>query len=424
MKRIAISTVVAAALVAAAPAFADPRPRPTDAGRAVTVLVPNELQIYNDYATEAVTYSSRRAVVHYVALGLDAPPLNDDDRNGVPDYVERAGSAADAAIDYFQSRGFAAILPDEAGPDARPDLYISRFAPGYFGVAFPAVQTRGGAFVVVSNGLDPSPERSLGSLYGTVAHELFHLVQFSYFPRTVEPEIPDWVLEGSAMAMEGRVYAQLDDLVGALQLRRWFDRPQASITTQSYGAQLLWRYLDEDRQSLLPRYLSWLAHRRPDAGAAAGLAATYARVAGRPFAAAFGRFAARVAGDYASRIRPLRILAAGNRTTGHIAPLAIHFLRLPRPVHTVRLRVTDGRPSVALVYEQESLYAGHAAVTRRLPAREIDGALVFTIPASLRKSRRFGLATLVVANGDPLRPGAYAVAVARNVHPQATKGAA
>ena len=63
-------------------------------------------------------------------------------------------------------------------------------------------------------------------------------------------------------------------------------------------------------------------------------------------------------------------------------------------------------------------------MTRRLPAREIDGALVFTIPASLRQSPRFGLATLVVANGDPLRPGDYAVAVARNVHPQATKGAA
>jgi hypothetical protein len=417
MKRIVIGSMLWALLSAAAPAaHAGQRPRPTDAppGGTVTVLVPNELQIYNDYAAEAQTYPSRRAVVHYVEVGVDAPPLNDDDSDGVPDYVERVGSAADAAIDYFEQRGFAAILLDEAGPDDRPDIYISRFAPGYFGVAFPAVQARGGAFVVVSNALDPSPERSLGSLYGTVVHELFHLVQFSYFPRTVDPTMPDWVLEGTAAAMEGRVYPQLDDIVSALQLRRWFDRPQTSLTEQTYGSQLLWRYLDERRPRLLPRYLRWLAgHRRSDSGAA-GLTLTYARVTARPFAPAFARFAAWIAGEYASRITPLRTLAAGGRMRGRVAPLSIHFLRLPHTAGAVHVRVTRGRPTVALLYEHESPYAGRAAVTRRLPSCKVDGALVFTIPAGLRQSPRFGPATLVVANGDPSRSGTYSVAVAGN----------
>jgi hypothetical protein len=404
---------IAALLALAAPAQAAQRPRPADAAPSpvATEMVPNGIQIYNDYAGAELTYSSRHAVVHWVARGIDAPPLNDDDANGVPDYVERVGAAADAAIDYFGSWGYAAILPDHAGPDSRPDIYISRFTPGYFGIAFPAVQARGGAFVVVSNGLDPSPERSLGSLYGTVVHELFHLVQFSYFPATAEPAIPDWVLEGSAMAMESRVYTQLDDLVSTLQLRSWFDRPQASLTTQSYGSQLLWRYLDERQPRLLPRYLRWIAHRPSGAGAAAGLAATWARVSGRPFAPAFGRFAAWVAGEYAARIRPMRTLEVGRGTTGVVPPLAIHFLRLPHPAHTVRFRVTAGRPSVALVYEHESPYAGRAAVTRHLTGRQVGSALVFTIPPSLRQSPRFGPATLVVANGDPARPGAYSVAV-------------
>jgi hypothetical protein len=415
MKRIGIGALLAAALVAAAPARAGQRPRPADAspGPIVSEIVPNGIQIYNDYATAELTYASRHAVVHWVALGIDAPPLNDDDANGVPDYVERVAVAADAAIDYFESWGYAAIRPDEGGPDARPDIYVSRFTPGYFGIAFPAVQARGGAFVVVSNGLDPSPERSLGSLYGTVVHELFHLVQFSYFPRTAEPAIPDWVLEGSAMAMETRVYPQLDDLVAALQLRSWFDRPQASLTTQSYGSQLLWRYLDEREPRLLPRYLHWIAHRPAGVGAAAGLATTWAHVSRSPFAAAFGQFAAWVAGEYAGRIRPLGTLAVGRRTAGSVPPLAIHFLRLPHPVHTVRFRATAGRPSVALVYEHESLYAGRAAVTRHLTGRQVGRALVFTIPPSLRQSPRFGPATLVVANGDPARPSAYSVAVAR-----------
>jgi hypothetical protein len=335
----------------------------------------------------------------------------------VPDYVERVGDAADAAIDYFEARGFAAILPDEGGPDTHPDLYVSRFAPGYFGVAFPAVQARAGAFVVVSNALDPSPQRSLGSLYGTVAHELFHLVQFSYFPKTREPAIPAWVLEGSAC-----VYEQLDDIVSSLQLRGWLDRPQTSLTTQTYGSQLLWRYLDERRPHLLPSYFRRLAG-HPAESAATALASTYTRLSGRPFATAFGHFAAWVAGEYATSITPLQALAVGARTTGRVAPLAIHFLRLPHPAHAVRLRVAQGRPSVALVYEHESPYAGRASVTRRLPGRQVGDALVFTIPASLRRSPRFGPATLVVANGDSSRPGAYSVAVVRDVLEQATKGA-
>ncbi len=410
---------MAATLAAAASAQATQRPRPSDASTAqvVSEIAPNGIEIYNPYATSELTYASRHAVVHWVAVGVDAPPLNDDDANGVPDYVERVGAAADAAIDYFRSWGYAAILPDEAGPDARPDIYVSRFAPGYFGIAFPAVQARGGAFVVVSNGLDPSPERSLGSLYGTVVHELFHLVQFSYFPRSADPAIPGWVLEGSAMAMESRVYTQLDDLVSALQLRSWFERLQVSLTTQSYGSQLLWRYLDERQPRLLRRYLRWIAHRPAGASAAAGLATTYARVSGQPFPAAFGRFAAWVAGEYADRIRPLRKLVVGGRTAGSIPPLAIHYLRLPQPARTVRFRAGAGRPSVALVYEHESPYAGRAAVTRHLTGHQVGSALVFTIPPSLRQSPRFGPATLVVANGDPTRPGAYSVAVVRGDGP-------
>jgi hypothetical protein len=65
------------------------------------------------------------------------------------------------------------------------------------------------------------------------------------------------------------------------------------------------------------------------------------------------------------------------------------------------------------VYEHESRYAGRAAVTRHLTGRRVDGALVFTIPPALRRSPLFGPATLVVANGDPNRPGVYSVAVAR-----------
>ena len=252
LKRIAVVALGLLVLLSVAAAnAATKRQRPSEVVGAETSMAPNDFQVYNDYATSERTYSSGRAVVHYVVVGIEAPPLNDDDADRVPDYVERVGQAADRALTYYERRGFRPPLPDEGGPDAKPDLYISRFSPGTLGVAFPDSRAQGGAFAVVSNNLDPSAERSFASVYATVAHELFHLVQFSYFGRS-EPVLPTWILEGSAAALETRVNPELDDLVSSIQLRSWFSATERSMTERSYGAQLLWRWLDREE----PRFLA------------------------------------------------------------------------------------------------------------------------------------------------------------------------
>ena len=163
-KQIAAAALGALVLLAASPATAGTkRPRPSDVPGAQTAVAPNDFQIFNDYASPERTYASRFVVVHYVVLGIDAPPLNDDDLDAAPDYVERVGDAADRALAYFEHRGFHAVLADTAGPDVRPDIYVSRFAPGTLGVAFPASRAEGGAFVVIANNLDPSAGRSFAA---------------------------------------------------------------------------------------------------------------------------------------------------------------------------------------------------------------------------------------------------------------------
>jgi hypothetical protein len=414
MKRVGSTSMVAAALLAATPplATAGKRPRPTDVppAQVFSEVAPNALQVFNDYATPERLYASQRTVVHYVALGIDAPPLNDDDGDGVPDYVQRVGDAADTSIAYYERRGFARIVADVGGPDGRPDLYISRFAPGFFGLAFPANGAQGGAFVAVSNALDPSAAESLGSVYGTVAHELFHLVQFSYFAPTADPELAEWALEGMAAAMETRVYPELDDIVTSLQLRRWFAAPQRSVTSESYGSQLLWRFLDELQPRLLPAYLVRSARARRDARGTS-LVSTYEQVARTPFASAFGRFAVWAADWYGDRLTPLRRLVRRDHAEGAVAPLAIHYLRLSPSTRSVSLRFSRSRGEAALTYQLENEPAGLPA-SCRLRARLGDGGreLTYAIPASLRRNDRFEAPMLVVANGDPARPIRYRVA--------------
>jgi hypothetical protein len=415
MRRFGIMAIVVGALLAttAPAATAAKRLRPTDVPRAqlFSEVAPNPFHVFNDYATPARFYASQRAVAHYVLLGIDAPPLNDDDVDGVPDYVERVGEAADTAIRYYDRRGFARILADSGGPDGRPDLYISRFTPGYFGVAFPGADAEGGAFVAVSNALDPSPATSLGSVYGTVAHEVFHLVQFSYFPSTADPDLAAWALEGMAAAMESRVYPDLDDIVSSLQLRRWFAAPQRSMTSHTYGSQLLWRFLDERQPRLLPAYLARSARARGDSHGAS-LVSTYERVARAPFSAAFDRFAAWTADWYGDRITPLRRLARREQAVGSVAPLAIHYLRLSRSTRAVSLRFTRSVGEATLTYQLASDRAGYPAASRRLRARLAKGGrqLTYAIPAPLRRNDRLEAPTLVVTNGNPAQQLTYRVA--------------
>ena len=325
-------------------------------------------------------------MVHYVVLGIDAPPLNDDDADGIPDYVENVGAAADRALAYYERRGFRAPLADEAGPDARPDVYVSRFSPGTLGVAFPAAAAAGGAFAVVANNLDPSAGRSFASVYATVAHELFHLVQFSYFGPRAQPSIPTWILEGTASALETRANPRLDDLVSTIQLRRWLSSTGQSITAQSYGAQLLWRRLDATQPRLLPALFRRLAARPSADEGRRAVAATYARIAGEPFPPAFHRFAVSVTADHGDGIEPAFSLRRGETRRAGIAPLAVHYVRLALPrrdAYSLTVTFPRGRGSAAatLTFELESDVAGEAAALRA-----DRGATRRTADADLRDS--------------------------------------
>jgi hypothetical protein len=398
-KPIVIAALAALAFIPATAAADGKRPRPSDVPGAETSVAPNGFQIYNDFASPERTYSSARVVVHYVVVGIDAPPLNDDAADGVPDYVERVGTAADEALAYYERRGFRLPLPDEAGPDERPDVYISRFVPGTLGVSFPADRASGGGFAVVSNNLDPSAGSSFASLYATVVHELFHLTQFAYFGAARDPEIPTWILEGSAAAMESRVYPDLDDLVSLIQMRPWFSAPDKSMTAQSYGAQLLWHQLDVEQPRFLPALFTSLAA-RPVAGEGEHrVAAIYARVAGKPFAQAFRRYAVSIAADDADRLTPD---AAPHRAV--LPPLSVEYVAAKRSTLTVRFPRFERSATATLVYRLEG-NPGQPSRTRTVSPVVGDGGRTLTFDVATGEGKT---ALLVISNGGE-HPVAYAV---------------
>jgi hypothetical protein len=222
-------------------------PRPTSGGD------------YAYTAPEATPYVGARAVVHYVTTGPDAPPLNDDNDNGYPDYVEQVSLAADTALLYYERHGFKLFLADTAGPDTKPDIYIDDLPAGVFGLTLPQT-AEGGTFVIVSPRLD-SRQKTLGSLPITVAHELFHVIQFSY---VVSGKLPVWAAEGSASAFSMLVFPKVEDLSMTNFLSGWLFQPWLPLYDERfdcahcYGGAWWWLYLAHLNSGILPRYFALL----------------------------------------------------------------------------------------------------------------------------------------------------------------------
>ena len=196
--------------------------------------------------------------VHWVETTRDAPPLEDLDASGLPDWVEATQrTLAEVWQAEVDDLGYAPPLPDAEsstnGGDARLDVYLVDIGrAGYFGYCTTDdpigwITTRVSAYCVLDDDFaDPVlqlPDPTVG-LHVTAAHELFHAVQFGY------DWLEDlWLMEGTATWMEDEVYDDANDLLRYLGEHSPLARPEVPLDAghagYEYGAWLFWRYLSE-----------------------------------------------------------------------------------------------------------------------------------------------------------------------------------
>lgn len=211
---------------------------------------------------EASPLRTTHAVVHYVRSGKDAPPLVDANANGHPDYVDAVAEAANEAIGAFVAFGFKRVLPDSAGGDSKTDIYIKALPRGIFGAALPQAGAVGGSFLVLDDSLRAVKGRpAVGNLRHTVAHELFHVVQFSYTPNG---EIPTWAAEGMASAMAIYTFPFSQDPLQDFLVDFWLKTPWSSLyderiaCVRCYGGAVWWRFVFQLDGRVIPAYLGRL----------------------------------------------------------------------------------------------------------------------------------------------------------------------
>lgn len=217
-----------------------------------------------------------------------------------------------------------------------------------------------------------------------MAHELFHLVQFSYFSTGADLALPDWVQEGTAGGIERRANPNLDDVLWDIQARDWLATPSRSIASFPYAAELFWHYADRTNSRLLPEFVAALAHGKT--GALAALQTVCGRVGVKSVAHLFHDFAVTTYTEQ-GKLSPTGWLAAP-RASVTVKPLALQYLRLPVPVGlgyhvTVTLSTPSDSRYVTLAYRARPKTAGEwPQMVKVKPIRQTAHAVTWRLRPS------------------------------------------
>jgi hypothetical protein len=174
--------------------------------------------------------------VHWVESGADAPPLTDSNHNQVPDWVEVTAATAEHVFAVENSNmGWREPRSDSTqggGGAGHTDIYLEDIGGNrIYGYAAPDPQPQRHslfAYLVLDDDFAPSQFPGYSSpvdpLDVTLAHEYNHVLQFTY-DSSEEP----WMLESTAVWMEGKVYEPVHDYLQYLP--GWIDRPGLPLTS-------------------------------------------------------------------------------------------------------------------------------------------------------------------------------------------------
>jgi len=176
-------------------------------------------------ALQDLTYlsPSGKFLLHYQLSGKDAVDATDANVDGVPDYIERAGEAADYSYTVMiEQLGY----PDPVPVGGTYDIYFRDF--GFYGYT---IETDTNTEIFVHSTFEGFPENDypggdiLGALYVTIAHELKHAIQFKTNGWRGEAGSFEWI-EMDATMMEEVVYDQVNDYYNYLGRSSIFESPE------------------------------------------------------------------------------------------------------------------------------------------------------------------------------------------------------
>jgi hypothetical protein len=276
--------------------FRQPLPRPTDH--------PDPAR--HSYAVPEAPRSpacTGRFCVHWVAEGIDAPDLADENGDGIPDYVERVlrvgthvHAVENGKLGWREPRSDGR----RGGRKGKTDVYLKELGRQLFGYAAPdrgqspkgrRLPRRLHGYLVLDNDYDPFQypgTKQLADLEVTFAHEYCHILQMGY-----DAYQDAWMAESTAVWMEDQVYNGINDYLR--YVRRWVDLYRTPLTANSireYGASVWNEWLVRRYgPGIVRNAWSRALHTRPGGFSVASYDSAIRAAGGSDFSRDFARFA-------------------------------------------------------------------------------------------------------------------------------------
>lgn len=208
---------------------------------------------------EATPVCGPNVCVHYVRSTSDAPPLADNNGDGIPDSVARTLDIAEKVHTRYVAAGYRRPIGDgsRGGGTNKVDVYLSDIgSQGLYGYCTSDQPTSSGepdytlwAYCSLDDDFSsrqfPNGKTPLQNLQVTMAHEYFHAVQFAY-----DAMEDGWLMEATAAWVEDEVYDNVNDNLQYLPAGQ-MGRPGRPLDKFSstegthYGNWIFFRYLTE-----------------------------------------------------------------------------------------------------------------------------------------------------------------------------------
>lgn len=181
--------------------------------------------------------------IQYDTTGTNAPPMADLDGSGVPDWVELTAQVADSVLNQYFLMGYDVSLKDlGTGGDVRYDIYLRNLAPQYvYGLTY----SGSNGYMEIDNDFAESiyaypgvfDSRGARGLRVTLAHEMFHSIQFLYVSYRTDWA---WWMEMTATFMEELMYTNVNDYYQYLRPDWYkdtiFENPALGLTSYASGS--------------------------------------------------------------------------------------------------------------------------------------------------------------------------------------------
>lgn len=175
-----------------------------------------ESLLYRPELPYSITSPTGYFKVHYTDSGYNAISTNDDDGNGLPDYVEETARALDYAFKLIVDRlGYREPLDDEGQDGNEYDVYLVYLGRSMYGeTVFDYQKTTNPetwiAYSRINNNFsEPFPTKGVDALRVTCAHEFFHAIQLAYSYRADD----EFFFEACSTWMEDYAYDDVNDYI-------------------------------------------------------------------------------------------------------------------------------------------------------------------------------------------------------------------